>query len=467
MGGWKTRTMGLAAAAVLAGCAAAGQEGRPAGVVAHALALMGGEAEIRAITHASLDMTTQWQRTSFRDVPYTDRPSYEEHGDRRDYDLGAWRNTRQFPGRNIVNVIRDSVALTDMGQGFRPLSSAYVDERDELFTYTPDRLMLALADAGDLRNEPDTALGGEDHRVVSATLRGRYPARVYFHGGTGLPTLLRFTAGHPNDFGLVQWGEMEVEVWYSGWRTFGGIAIPTQWDIVRVGAPYKRMTVRQADFATPIPADSFAVSDSARTAYWSSLAPLPMHEGVPLDPRIRPHDGLIAVARPFGIPAGAVYTGEGWVLLGAGQAPFNYDQIVEALEEDGVDRISAVLIGEARGTNGGVSRAIDMGVPVYVSVGAEPFVRTILQNAGAATSGLHVLQEEVTLGIGDDRLLVAPLDLPDAPGSLMAYKPSARWLFVPEGNDPLHQRMARDAAAVRGWEVDVVGTARAIWPDGG
>ena len=106
----------------------AGQEARDrAGaraVVERAVDLSGGEATLRGVRRVALRMMTQWQGPSFRELPYRDRPSYEAHTDVRDYTLPAWRNTREFGPRRITNIVRDSVAVTDLGQGFQPLSVA-------------------------------------------------------------------------------------------------------------------------------------------------------------------------------------------------------------------------------------------------------------------------------------------------------------------------------------------------------
>lgn len=436
-------------------------------VVARAAELMGGEDALRGVRHVTLRMMTQWQRTGFRAVPFTDRPSFEPHFDVRDYALPAWRNTRDFGAREITNIVRDSVAVTDLGDGFRPLSVAYVDERDELFTYTPDRLVVALLDAPDLAAEADTIIGGERHRVVSGTLSGRFPSRVYFHAGIGLPTLLRFAAAHPADFGLVQWGEMDVEVWYSSWGTFGDLAIARQWDIIRVGVPYKRMTVQSAVFGADIAADSFAIADDLRDRYWDSEAPLPMHEGIEVTGTTEAAPGLVTIQAGFGMPAGAVEVGDGWLMLGAGQAPFNHDQAVDALATGGVGELSGVLVAEARGGNGGVVRAAQQGRAILVSQSAEPFVRTILRNAGASQATVDVVSSGRTLGRGAERLVLEPIDLPDVPGSLLVFKPSIGWLYVPEGTDPLHLRMARERAQALGWSVEVVGSPRGLWSQGG
>ncbi len=432
--------------------------------VEHALELMGGEEAVRSIDGVAFEMMTQWQRTGFRDVPFTDRPSYERHSDVRDYNLPAWRNTRHFGAQEVTNIVSDSVAVTDFGQGPQPLSVAYVDERQELFTYTPDRLLLALLDAPDLRSLPDSSLGGEEHHVLAATLSSRFPSRVFLHAGTGLPTLLRFRAGHPNDFGLVQWGDMDVQVWYSNWRTFGAVSIPTQWDILRVGAPYKRMTVTSADFEAAIASDSFTISDELRAAYWESDAPRPMHESMPAPQTPEtPGSGIIVIARSFGVPTGAVSTGDGWLLLGAGQAPFNFDAGLATLGIEGVESLAGVLVAEARGTSGGVVRAVNDRLPVLVSGGAAPFVQAILRNHGASLETVRVIDDVQTLGVGAERVVLAPLALPDSPKSLLLFKPSLGWLYVPEGTDPLHLRMAQARALDLGWEVKAVGTPRGMW----
>lgn len=441
-----------------------GDPGRPA--VERAVAWMGGESALRNVDRVALSMMTQWQRPDFRSVPFTDRPSFEAHTDVRDYSLGAWRNTRHFPALDITNLVRDSVSFTDRGSGFEPLSRAYVDERNELFLYTPDRLMLALLDATDLRSAGDTTIGGEPHEMVTASTAAPTRVRAYLHAGTGLPTLLRFRAGHPADFGLVPWGVMDVEVWYSNWRTFGELSVPTQWDILRNGEPYKRMTVRRATFNPDFAADSFAVSGAMREAYWSSPAPRPMHEARRVQAVEEVGPGVVALQPAFGVPSGAVRTTDGWLLLGAGQAGFNLDDALEALRTQGVDPVIGILVAQARAGNGGVARAVERGLPILASPSAEPFVRTMLENAGLDTSLVEVVHARHVLGSGAEAVVLDPIDLPDAPGSLVVYAPERDWMYVPDGVDPLALRMANAHAEAEGWVVRFRGDARAVWQDG-
>lgn len=436
-------------------------------VVDRAAELMGGADRLRQVRRVSMQMTTSWLRTGFRNIPFADRPSYEDHTDTRDYSIDAWRNTRRFPNGTITNIVADSVSVTDLGRGFQPLSDAYVDERRELFTYTPDRLVLALLDAPALALVADTTVGGEPQRRIEATLGQGHghvsEVEVLFNRGTGLPTMLRFSAPHPADFGLVQWGDMEVEVWYSGWGSFGDVHIPRQWDIRRVGVPYKRLTVLRAAFDPVFEADSFAISDSLRMAYRSSPAARPMHEGRTIDSVVTPAPGIALFSPPFGFPTGAVSVDGGTILLGSGRASFNYDRALEELPRLGMAPPSMVLVAQASAGNGGIVRAAETGVPIVVSHAAFPFARTVLDNHGHHSIPLSVVQEVREVGSGEDRVLLAPVDLPDVPGSLLFYHPASGWLWAPDASTPLDARMVGEAAAALGWSVRVRGGQRQPW----
>lgn len=452
---------GVLASAQIAGAQPAAQTADS--VTKRAISLMGGEHTLRGVERVAYQMMTQWQRTNFRSVPYTDQPSYEPHTDVRDYTLPAWRNTRDFGRSRIINIIRDSIALTNTGKEFQPLSVAYVDERRELFLYTPDRLMLALRDAPDLTLGADTAIGGEPHRRVTATLAGRFKSTVFFHRGTGLPTMLRFRAGHPNDFGLVAWGVMPVEVWYSGWRTFGAVSMPTQWDILRVGVPYKRMTVQRAEFNPTFAADSFAVSSEQRATYLASTATKPMHETV-IRRDVKMATPELAMINAFGIQAGAVKMGTGWLMLGAAYTPFSYAYGQRLLDSLGATPVTAVLAGTSIiATNGGVFTAIDRGLPVYVSQASEKALRRIFEGAGRPQRGLTRVTAGMTIGDGEWRLRLEPIDLPNAPGSMMAYSPRMGWLYLPDGTSQLDVNVARERARALGWEIKSVGTAQTVF----
>jgi hypothetical protein len=363
-----------------------------------------------------------------------------------------------FGARNIVNVIRDSVALTNFGNGFQPLSVAYVDERDELFLYTPDRLVLALADARRLALAGDTLIGDEKFDVIQASVTGDRDIRVYFHAGTGLPGLLRFIAGHPNDFGLVPWGRMDVEVWYSNWTSIDGIGIPTQWDILRVGRPYKRMTVRGGVFNPTFAADSFATPPELRSRHLATRGP--MHDRQ-VD-SVSVLNGRLVALPGFGFPAGAVRTSDGWYLLGAGHHPLMLERAREAMKTAGVNGLAGVVLGTTRAGNGGVTTLVDEGVPLLVAPAAAPFVRVMLENANRPSDAFTVLSEGRWLGSGQERIRMELVDLPDAPGSIILYAPELGWLYAPDAVTPLDERVVMNRASQLGWSWTAFGNATGL-----
>lgn len=424
---------------------------------------MGGDA-LRRLERVRYDMITQWQRTTFDERPYADAPAYETHTDVRDYTIGGWRNTRRAPvggeWRTIIDLVRDSVAVRDFGTGFVPLNVAYVDERDELFTYSPDRVLLHARAARDLRVGADTTIGGVPHARLMASLGGN-AATLFLRRSDGLPTMLRFRAAHPNDFGLVQWGEMDVEVWYSSWRTFaGGISLPTQWDVRRVQRPYKRITVLNASFDPAFAADSFAVADSLRAAYRASpRATRPMHD-LPFDSaRVVQND--FVEFRTFGGPVGAVRLGGRWLVLEAGQAPLSFERARAWLAANAPAPVAAVIAGQMTPGNGGAAAAVDAGIPLIAGPGAAPILRAVLHGYDRPTS-IEAATEPRWLKIGSDSLRLETLDLPDAPGALLAWAPSLRWLYAPAALTPLDVRLVLERARQRGWAVERLGTARGV-----
>jgi hypothetical protein len=448
-------------------------------VVDTAIARMGGADSLRNVKRARFEMMTQWQRTAFDDRPYADQPSYESHSDMRDYTIDAWRNTRRFgsganPQNAIVDVVRDSVAIrrSPGGSGgvaspasvapgtWSPLNIAYVDERRELFATAPERLLLAARAARDLRALPDTMIGGAAHARVAATV-DRFATTISMRRSTGFLTAVRFRTAEPNDFGLVPWGEMDVEIWYSGWRKSpNGIVYPFQWDQKRAGKPYKRMTVLAAQLNAPAMPDSFVVSDSLRAAYLAT-ATRPMHD-LPLDSAKLMEERFASFGAP-GSPAGAVKLGKEWILLEGGQAPLSVERAAAWLRgADPEGRIAGALVTMPSTGSGGAAWLASRQVPLHVAPGAAPFVHAVLRGHHVPASGLTPVTRGRWLRVSGDSLWLEPIDLPDAPGALVAYAPSLGWVYSGLAANPLNLDRVLALARARGWRVTRVGSARGV-----
>jgi hypothetical protein len=449
---------------VIAGASATASppDPRALAVVDGAISRMGGAELLGGIQRVRYELITQWQRLALDGRPYADRPLYEWHSDLRDYSAPAWRNTRRFghPTKptEITDVVRDSVATRRIGTTWSPLSVAYVDERLELFTFAPERLLLGVRRAPDLRSLPDTTIAGVPHARVAGTVGG-FPTDVFLRRTDGLPAMLRYVAAQANDFGLEPFGTMEVEVWFSNWRRQPpGVNLPTQLDVRRAGAPYKRVSVVSADLEVTASPDSFAVSDSLRAAFLATQR-RPMHD-VPYD-STRIVDGAFAAFKAFGAPAGAVKVGGRWVLLESGQSGLSAERAIGALAALDPAPVAAAVITVPAGTNGGVVALARKRVPVHAAPGAATWLGIVLRNHGV-TGGATPVTRGRWLRVGSDSLRLEPIDLPDAPGALLVYVPSLRYAFSDPAGAPLQRDYVLRRLRESGWPVERLGSSAGV-----
>lgn len=434
-------------------------------IIDTALARMGGAAAVARVQRVRREMLTTWQRTSFRDEPYADAPSFELHTDIRDYGLNAWKNTRKFSlvgaGPQIVDIVNDSVAIRQMPNGsWSSLSIAYVDERHELFAIAPERILLLARDAADLKLGRDTTIDGVPTARLTATV-DRYAMTIFIRRGDGLLAMSRFHAAQPNDFGLTEWGAMDVETWYSRWaRTPAGVALPTQMDQRRVGRPYKRMSVLQMAFDTVATAETFAISDSLRALYFVKDTRA-MHD-VALD-TAKVVDGIFAIFGAPGSPTGAVKLGGRWVLVEAGQGELSADRAVEWLSKnDASAPVGGAVLTLTNAGNGGVTALARRRVPTWIAPGSKPFVDRMVGNTGVAGVAPTTVAREQWIKVGNDSLWLAPIDLPDSPRTMVVYSPTLKWAYSATAFAPLQQQYVLAALRGRGWTVEKLGSARAI-----
>jgi len=259
---------------------------------------------------------------------------------------------------------------------------------------------------------------------------------------------------------LVPWGDMDIEVWYSGWRSYPeGVSLPSQWDIRRVGAPYKRMTVLSASFDPELAPDSFAVSPEQRSTYLASPAVRPMHD-LPLD-SARVVEGFLADFRTFGSPGAALRMGDAWLLLDAGQAPLSAQRALDWLTRSTGMGVGAAVVGGTRG-HGGVPELAARGVPMLVAPGVAAFVAETLDGYGRTGASVDHLASPRWLRVGTDSVRVASMDLPDTRGALLVWSPTHRWLYAPDALTPLDLMLVVEYADSQRWAVERVGTARGL-----
>lgn len=432
-------------------------------LIDRAIIRMGGEATLRGVERIQYDYVTEWKRTTFDERPYMDAGSIEHNTDWRDYNIPAWRNVRRSLGATgwfeFKDIVRDSVGGRFMRSTWMPLNMAYLDERKEIFTYTPDRLML-LARESELKRGADTLIGGMRHARVSGMING-YSSTVFFRLSDGLPAMYRFSANEEADFGLAPWGMHDIEVWYSHWVTAeNGMTVPVQWDIKRVGKTYKRISIVATKVNQPIAADSFALPDSTRDKYLTTQRK-PMHDVA--------YDASKLVENDFATfptltgHVGAVRFGSGWFLLETGQAPFNAERADEWLTNNGGGKVLGAVVSNIGAGNGGVAWLSSRKLPVYVAPLAKPVVDVVLSSRKLATTGYTVASSGRWLNTEGDSLWVEPIDLPNARGTLFVYSPRLKWLYTyAAGASSLDLRVLLDKAQERKFDVQRYGSVRGI-----
>jgi hypothetical protein len=158
-----------------------------------------------------------------------------------------------------------------------------------------------------------------------------------------------------------------------------------------------------------------------------------------------------------------VKLGQRWVLLETGQSPFSAERAAAWLERsDPGSEIAAALVTAPAAGNGGAAWLAARNVPIHAAPGAMPFLATILRNHRQPAAAASVVARAQWRHIGGDSLWVEPIDLPDAPGSLLVYVPSLGWAYSAMAAGPLQAEYLMRRVKDRGWTVQRIGSMRAI-----
>jgi hypothetical protein len=428
------------------------------------------------IERARFESLTLWHRMTFERRPFGDAVgSYERHSDLRDYTIPAWRNTRRFisgaPTQfEIVDVVHDTVAIRhaptapNSPSSWSPLNAAYLDERRELFAFAPERLLLAAKHAADLKARPDTSIDGHAHARLQGTIDG-FPTTIFLRRGDGYLAMARYAAAQPNDFGLAPYGNMEVEIWYSRWSRVPmpgtrGVTYPMQWDVRRVGEPYKRITILSAQFDVAAPADSFPVTETLRQGFVAT-ARKPMWE-LPRD-SARIVDGRIALLGLPGASAVAVKLGTKWLFFEGSTVPDRVSGDLQWLQSrDTGSTAAGAVVTAALVSRGGAAWFARQRLPLYVAPGAQRVTGRILHNWGVSASAGTVVDRGRWVRVDGDSLWIEPIQLPGSPGALVAWVPSLRWVYSGAAVTPVQSELVLEHARQRGWSVERLGSLRSI-----
>jgi hypothetical protein len=433
-------------------------------VIGRAAEQLGGMAALSGVRTLRQQYVTHWFRPSFEPNAsgVASAGSLELNVDTRDYTRPAWRQFRGniasgTTGPAITNVVTDSVAMSETPRGPMALNGTYVAERTELFLLAPERLVPALdsiARAGGRVAVRDTMVNGVQLRGVRSSIDGR-EVTLWVDGG-GFPAGVRVRAAQPFDFGLAGFGTMDMDAWYAQWRIVSGVAFPGHVRVLRVGQPYKELFIQSIAVNTPVPADSFAVSDSMRRVFLAE-ARKPMFDVA--IPAIRPDSNGFVTFGPPQVMQGAVRLRSGWMILGTGA---DSSVMRKALAALGSEKGAVVVTGASVSTASGAPAADSRGLDVFVPRGALGLTLAVYKQQGIRPAHMKTIAGGSWMRVAGDSVWMESLSLPDAPGAVLIWVPRLSWAWIGPFAGPIQSRSALALLDKRGFAATRIGTVRAL-----
>jgi len=425
---------------------------------------LGGLAALSGIRTVRLEYVTHWYRPSFAPTVsgIANAGSLEFNVDTRDYSRPAWRQLRggrptATPAPGITNLVVDSVAIAITPRGELPLNATYLAERDEVFLQAPERLLPlldSLARHGGTLTRRDTVIADVPLIGLGATFGAR--ETTLWLDRSAFVVGIRVRAAQPLDFGLAAYGVMNVDAWFSQWRGANGVMFPGHIRIRRAGEPYKELFVQAIAVNPTVPADSFAVSDSARAGFAASGARAMFD--VPIPPA-RPDTLGIVTFGPPQVMQGAVRLRDGWLFVGAGA-----DSLVmrRAVEATGAVRGAVIVPSTTAAAAGGAPAAERLGLDVLVPAGTMGLVRAIYRQQGLPMRRVVGIDEGAWQVIAGDSVWVEPVAVPDVPGATLIWVPRLHWAYLSVGAGVMQTRAALALLERRGFQAAHLGTVRAM-----
>ncbi len=422
-------------AVALVACAGPASGQTPKDVVARAIAAMGGEPAVHAVRAVTTDYYSMTFALGQEETPESPARAVVQIG-RVIADYAGSRKTTRTEQRTVAGAVNQLRRVTASGIGMLETNGRFAADAPgtvagELATLrrAPERLLLAALDhAAALTALPARTWRGEQSAGVRFA-SGPDTLDLYFDRRSGLLTVIVAVTDDPI------LGDRSTETWFTRWQEASGVRFARQIDVYVNG----RLNIEQivtAVAVNPELGDSlFAIPDSIAT-------------------RAQP-------ANP--VPAAPVVTltelGTGvWRAEGGSHHSLVVEQpdrlvVVEAPQTS--RRIQAVLdtlrarfpgkpVGMVVNTHhhwdhaGGVRGALAAGIPVVTASGNTAFVRrvgsavkSVAPDALARRGRVQSIgvDDSLTLGTGDSRVVIYRLPTAHVEGMLAAYHPATRILF--------------------------------------
>lgn len=373
-------------------------------------------------------------------------PVYSQFSELRDGGSSHFRRTSQNlttagKGPELVTILVDSVVANRVnGREIGSSHAAYEDAIDRIDAAPLRALQLAAA-------SPALTMGGTVTRygltydVVSFPWRnGRM--RLELNRETHLPDAVDIVRAYPDNFRWAPFGDVTMRTEYGRWSISpSGAWWPMHERVLLNGEMLRDATLTTVAFDTAsIPAESLAVSDSARMQYaaGSRLNFSKFRLGARGQPtELRP--GIVRVPDQWAMTL--VRQPDGVVIFEthiSGQ--YLQDVIGEANRRwPGAPIKAIVMTSDPWAHVGGVREAIALGIPIYVRAASVPFLAKLAKMPHTLEPDRLAKQPrspkfvpvtaKTVIGRGENRIELYPVGGPYGERMLMAYFPDHKLLY--------------------------------------
>jgi hypothetical protein len=446
-------------------------------VVRASLAAMGGEAAVGGIR--TLQFKATLQRNALEQSERPEGPyiaEYRQITEARDVVEHRWKQAAEsqfaFFKFASTTIVSDGVAARVAGTRVVPGGVSDLEDAEEIFDLSPERILLTTLAAPDLRREPDAILQSISQQVVSFTWQHRR-VKVWLNPDTHLPTAVEWTRAYPGNAYWNPWGDVTTRVYYSlWWLAPGDIRYPLQLDYVRNGVEERKITITELKINEPIAADVFAIPADVKTAFQA-------HPPVIADDRPLAAAGAQQIADGIFFIPGAwnlalVKQPDGIVIV---EAPISNGYSAKAIAEAQrrfPDRPikAAISTSDAWPHIGGVREYVARGVPVYVLDRTLPLLKRLVEAPhrerpdtlarAPRPAKFNSVSGKTAVGAGPNRLEIYPIHGDTTERQMMVYFPERKLLYGSDSfqkdengfTDPEAVSELRDAVAREHLDVD-------------
>ena len=416
-----------------------------------ALHAMGGEEAVRGIR--SLELKATVQRNALEQSERPEGPyiaEYDQITEWRDVAGRRWKRATDMQFAmykfSTAAIVADGVAAHVNGGRFSPGGVGDLEESEEVFDLSPERILLTASAAPDLRRLDDVTLQSVPQHVVAFTWQ-KHPVKIFLSSETNLPTAVEWVRAYPGNTYWNPWGDVTTRVYYSlWWLTSGGIHYPLQLDYVRNGLDERKITITDLKVNEAIAENTFAIPDDVKSA-------------VRAHPPVVADDRPLAVQNAKEITEGVIFLpglwnttlvkqADGIVVI---EAPISSGYSAKVIAEaqrrfPGVPIKAAISTSDSWPHIGGVREYVARGIPVYVLDRSLPLLKRLvaaphserpdaLARAPRAAKFVSV-SSKATIGAGPNRLEIYPIRGETSERQMMVYFPGHKLLY---GSDPFQK----------------------------